>query len=265
MNPGVYGLPGNLNQRRPWAPSIGPVTDQSSRGNSVYHALQLSANKRLTYGLTVLASYTWSKLIDDASGDGGTPNNPFNFRENRGPSNFDIPHRFVLSYIWQLPALSSQPAAVRYLLGGWETNGIIQLESGRWLTATSGRDNSQSGTLQDRADLVGNPFLSTSRPRAELIARWLNTAAFAQNPAGTFGTSGRNILPGPGQATVDFGVIKGIPIREAWRLQFRAEFFNLFNRVNLGNPNLNVSSAQFGQISSAGAPRVAQLALKIQF
>ncbi len=235
-NPGIYGRPGALNQRRPLYPDFGPITDMSSRGNSTYHAMQVTANKRFTQGLSVQANYTWSKLMDDASGDGDLPNNPFNFHENRGRSNFDLPHRFVGSFIWQLPILKGRPALLRHTLGGWETNGIIQLQSGRWLTITSGR-----------------------------VSRYFNTAAFAQNPAGTFGTAGKNILAGPGQATVDFGVIKSFALREAWRLQFRAEMFNLLNRVNLGNPNTNASSAQFGQITSAGAPRVIQLALRLQF
>lgn len=265
MNPGVYGRPGNLNQRRVYAPNFAQVTDQSSRGNSTYHAFQASVNKRLTHGLTILANYTWSKLIDDSSSDGSTPNNPFNFRQNRGRSDFDIPHRFVVSYIWQLPSLKTSPAPLRYVFGDWETNGILSLQSGRGLTITAGKDNSQSGTNQDRADLIGNPFLSSSRSRDEVLAQYFNPAAFAQNPAGTFGTSGRNFLNGPGDATIDFGLVKVVPLTERFRLQLRGEFFNFLNRVNLGNPNTNASSAQFGRITSAGSPRVVQIALKLSF
>jgi hypothetical protein len=264
-NPGVYGRPGNLNQRRVYAPYFAQINDQSSRGNSNYHAMQLSVNKRLSYGLTVMANYTWSKLIDDASSDGGTPNNPFNFQENRGLSDFDIPQRFVISYIWQLPSLNKSPAVLRYVFGGWESNGILTLQDGRALTATAGKDNSQSGTNQDRADLVGDPYLSPDRTRDETLAKWFNPAAFAQNPAGTFGTSGRNIVRGPGDATIDFGLVKMIPVTESVRFQLRGEFFNLLNRVNLGNPNMNASSAQFARITSAGSPRVVQLALKLYF
>jgi hypothetical protein len=94
---------------------------------------------------------------------------------------------------------------------------------------------------------------------------YFNPAAFAQNPAGTFGTAGRNIVQGPGDATIDFGVSKVIHITEGLRMQVRGEFFNLLNRVNLGNPNTNVASAQFGRITSAGSPRVVQLALKLMF
>ncbi len=265
VNPGIYRTTGNLNQRRPLFPIFANVTDQSSRGNSVYHAMQLSLNKRFTRGFTILANYTWSKLIDDSSGDGDVPANPFNFRNERGPSDLDITHRVTASFIWELPKFSASPAVVKHVFGGWETNGILTFESGRWLNFTSGRDNSGSGVNGDRADLIGDPYLDTSRPHGDLVQRYFNTAAFAQNPAGTFGTSGRNILRGPGQATIDFGAIKNFAITEKVRLQFRAEFFNLLNRVNLGNPNQNQSSAQFGVITSAGAPRVAQMALRLRF
>jgi hypothetical protein len=265
LNPAIFGGAGSVDARRILAPNFGSVTDQSSRGNSIYHALQLSLNKRLTRGFTLLANYTWSKMIDDASGDGDSPANPFNFRNERGPSDLDITHRFVGSYIWQLPKLANQNAIVRHALGGWETNGIVTFESGGWINFVSGRDNSGTGVNADRADLVGNPFLDTSRPRAQLINAYFNTAAFAQNAPGTFGTVGRNIMRGPGLANVDFGLAKFFAIHEQMRLQFRGEFFNAFNRVNLGNPNTNAGTAQFGRITSAGSPRVIQLALKFYF
>jgi hypothetical protein len=264
-NPGIFGRPGNLDARRLLAPVFAAVTDQSSRGNSIYHAMQLSLTKRLTRGFTLLANYTWSKLIDDASGDGDTPANPFNFRHERGPSDLDLTHRLVASYIWELPKFGGRTRALRHALGGWITNGIITLESGNWINFASGRDNSGTGVNGDRADLVGNPFLSTGRSRGELIAAYFNKAAFVQNPPGTFGTVGRNIMRGPGMAGVDFGLAKNFEIRERVRLQFRSEFFNLFNRVNLGNPNTNASSNQFGVITGAGSPRVVQLALKLHY
>lgn len=265
-NPGIYGAPGRtLAERRPLYPIFGRITDMSSRGNSTYHSLQTSVNKRLTGGFTVLASYTWSKLIDDASSDGSSPANPFNIRAEKGPSDFDLTHRVVASYIWELPRLTGATPLLRHLLGGWETNGILVLQSGRWFSVVSGRDNSASGVNGDRADLIGDPHLDTGRPRAQLVSEYFRKAAFAQNPAGTFGTAGRNILRGPGDATVDFGVIKNVAVREGRRVQFRCETFNLFNRVNLGNPNANQSAATFATITSAGSPRVIQLALKFQF
>ncbi|MCC7235171.1 MAG: TonB-dependent receptor [Bryobacterales bacterium] len=265
MNPGVFGRTGNLDARRVLAPTFGSVTDQSSRGNSIYHSLQLSLNKRLTRGFTILANYTFSKLIDDASADGDAPSNPFNFRSERGPSDLDITHRFVGSYIWQLPKLTGSHFLLRQVLGGWENNGIVTFESGNWINFTSGFDASASGVNGDRPDLIGNPFLSASRSRADLVNAYFNTTAFTRNAAGTFGNVGRNIMRGPGMANVDFGLNKSFPVREQMRLQLRGEFFNAFNRVNLGNPNTNASSNQFGRITGAGSPRVIQLALKFMF
>jgi hypothetical protein len=266
LNPGIYAPGGRpLDQRRPLYPTFANIAVQASFGNSIYHSLQLSLNKRLSKGLTVMANYTFAKLIDDSSGDGSVPSNPFSYRNQRGPSDFDITHRFIGSYIWQLPKLERLHPLLRHVVGSWETNGLVTLESGRPFSVTSGRDNSGSGMNADRADAAGDPHLDTGRSRAELIDRFFNTAVFAQNPAGTFGTSGRNILREPGAATVDFGLIKSFPIHEGHRLQFRAEMFNLFNRVNLGRPNSNQSAATFGRITGAGSPRVIQMALKYMF
>jgi hypothetical protein len=156
-------------------------------------------------------------------------------------------------------------AALRHVIGGWETNGIVTLQSGSWVNIVSGIDNSQSATNNDRADLVGNPFLDTGRPRSELIRQYFNTKAFTVNAPGTFGTVGKNILRGPGNAVVDFGLFKNFAIHEQWRLQLRGEFFNFFNRVNLNNPVANAGAANSGQINGAGAPRVTQFALKLVF
>lgn len=116
------------------SPTFANVADQSSRGNSIYHALQTTLNKRFEKGLTLLANYTWSKMIDDASNDGGNPTNPFDIRNQRGPSDLDRTHRFVGSFVYELPMLNGMNPFVRQVFGGWETNGIITLVSGNWLT-----------------------------------------------------------------------------------------------------------------------------------
>jgi hypothetical protein len=126
-------------------------------------------------------------------------------------------------------------------------------------------DNSQSAVNADRADLVGDPHLSGGRPTAQLLRQYFNTAEFTVNKAGTFGNAGRNILFGPGTENIDFGVIKTFRFRERYKIQFRAEAFNLFNHPNFNNPNANVSASTFGTITGAGSPRVVQLALKAMF
>lgn len=265
LNPALPGK-GSVNARRIYAPNFASINNYAAVGNSTYHSMQLSMNKRFTGGFSLLASHTWSKLIDNASADGDQPSNPFKISDEKGLSDLDIAHRFVASFILDLPEFQGFSGIVRHLLGGWQMNGILALQSGRPFSVVSGKDNSKSGVNNDRADLVGDPELDAGRSRHELIQKYFSTDAFAPNPAGTFGTSGRNILRGPGDANVDLAMIKHIPLwRENHRIEFRAEFFNLFNRVNFGNPNGNLSAGNFGKITSAGTPRVLQFGLKYQF
>ena len=265
-NPARPGA-GSVDSRRIYAPAFGPITTFASLGESTYHALQLSVNKRLTHGFTVLASYTWSRFIDTASGDGDGGSNPFDLSVDKGTSDLDIPHVFVASFVYDLPKLPNASRAVRHIFGSWQTTGIVLLRSGTPFSVVSGRDNSQSGVNLDRADLVGDPGLPGNRTRDEVLERYFNTAAFAQNATGTFGTAGRNILRGPGFANVDFGLFKDFRgLRGTHKIQFRSEVFNLFNRQNLANPDANLSSPGFGRITNTvGDPRVVQVALKYVF
>jgi len=266
LNPAVYGAPGRtVDARRIYYPTFTSITDYSATGNSTYHSLQLTANRRMSRGLTALINYTWSKFLDTGSGDGAAPQNPFDRDAEKGPSNHDIPHRLVSSLIYNLPALKGSSRWVREALGGWEINGIITLNSATPFTVTSGRDNSGTAVNNDRPNVVGDWRLPGGRSKAEKIQQYFNIAAFAQNPPGTFGNAGRNILRGPFRHNFDIGAIKNFGIREGHRLQFRSEFFNLLNHANLGNPNGNASNVNFGRILSAGSPRVIQLALKYVF
>lgn len=258
----------NIQARRPYRDYI-VLEEESTVGYSQYHSMQLSLNKRFSKGFTVMSSYTWAKdigLVAAQSEGSQGPRNPLNFNLDKGRMGTDIRHRFVSSYVWRLPgsgALRGSP--LRWLLAGWETNGILTLQSGSPFTVRSGVDNSYFGVGGDTADLVGDPYMDTNRPRAELISRYFNTAAFVRNAPGTVGTAGINILEGPGMATFDIGVNKDFPITETHSLQFRSEFFNALNRVNFGNPNSTQNSVNFGRITSAGDPRVIQFGLKYRF
>jgi hypothetical protein len=265
LNPARPGA-GSLQSRRIHAPGFASVQALVSDGDSLYHSLQLALNKRLSDNFSLLASYSWSKLTDDGSGDGSQAANPFDPEAERARGDLDIPHRFVGSFLWTTPALGGWPAALRHVLGGWQVNGIVVFQSGRPFSVVSGRDNSQSGVNQDRADLVGDPALPGGRSRAEVIERYFNVVAFALNPVGTFGTSGRNILRGPNFSTVDLSLTKDVAVTKSHKVQLRAEAFNLFNRVNLETPNNNLSSASFGRITgTVGDPRVIQLGLRYAF
>jgi hypothetical protein len=259
----------NIQSRRPFT-DFGQVLTSMSEGTSSYHALQMSLERRFS-ALSFEANYTWSKAIDEYSQD-ATPGQsaslsiPYSRWLNRGVADFDVPHRFVVSAVWALPVLSRSNAVLRAVAGGWEASSILTARSGLPFSVFSGRDNSFSGVGRDSADLIGDPYLSSDRPRGEQIARYFNPAAYITNAVGTFGTAPRNHLRGPGAFSLDAALMKRIPLRENLSMQFRAEFFNALNNVNLNNPFATQNNAaRFGRVESAGDPRIIQLALKVVF
>jgi hypothetical protein len=260
---------GNTQQRRPYK-DYGSVLNALSDSNSSYHALQLSLERRVSNSFSFEINYTWSKSIDEFSAD-PTPGQgssiiPYSRRANRAVSDYDIPHRFVMSYVWALPRLSNSGALLRNVVGGWESSSFWTMQSGSPFSIASGTDRSFSGLGIDNADLVGDPYMDTGRSRQDLIAKYFNTAAFAPNALGTFGTAPRNLMRGPGSVNFDVALMKKFQVREKASVQFRSEFFNAFNKPNLGTPysNLNVSN-RFGKIESAGSPRIVQFGLKLSF
>jgi len=144
-------------------------------------------------------------------------------------------------------------------------SGITSLTTGAPFNVRTGRDNSLTAAGNDRPDLVGDPFLSRGRSRGEQIAQFFNTNAFAPNAIGRFGNLGRNTMYGPRFANSDVAVMKNFTISERFRLQFRSEFYNVFNQVNFDLPNSTVTATPFGRLASAQAPRVIQFALKLSY
>lgn len=261
---------GNIQARRPFS-NYGPTLVAGSGSTSSYHALQLGFERRMNRNFSIEANYTWSASIDEFSED-TTPGqsssipNPLDRRGNRGRSDFDNPHRFVASYVWALPALTNSQPLLRGILGGWESTGIVTIRNGFPFTVTTGADRSFSGIGLDRPDVIGDANLASDRSRAERIARYFNTSAFQLNALGTFGSAPRSFLRGPGAVNFDLALMKSFPIKERFRLQYRAEFFNAFNKPNFGSPFAQLSNAaRFGRIESAADPRILQMALKFQF
>ncbi len=270
LNAAVYA-PGvttaTTNQRRPFAPALGSSTIVEPVGNSTYHAFQLTAERRFRAGLTLLANYQFSKSIDDTSANKGTGQvrtNPNNQAFDKALSDFNRPNTFTFSGLWELPVKFSD-AKARFFLGGWNLNSIMTLYSGQPVTVGSGVDNARTGTGGQRADLVGDPFLGGDRNRQAIIFEYLRRTAFAPNALGTFGSLGRNTYYGPGIANVDLGLAKDFRANERFVTTFRFEMFNAFNRVNLGNPTTAQNNANFMRITSAGDPRILQLALRLVF
>jgi hypothetical protein len=258
-----------VNQRRPYWPNFSGFKVLKSVANSTYHAMVLTYERRFSRNWSTTTSYTWSKSIDSAinaaTANAGVINNPYNWSSNHGLSDADRTHAFVASYLWDLPKLQGYNPVLKAILGNWQNNGVFTIYSGLTFSPSSGIDQSLTGNGADRPDVAGDWRMPGDREKKDQILKWFNTSAFVLQREGTFGAAGRNILRGPGSVNFDWGLFKQIPIIEGHSLQFRAEFFNLFNHANLGLPDPNLQSPNFGRITSAGSPRIIQFALKYAF
>jgi hypothetical protein len=265
-----------IDQRRPRR-EYGTIFTMSNPLGQSYNGLQLSMNKRFSRGFSVLGSYTWSKNLDYNSTNNNmedsTIMDPFNFGHSRGLADSDHPHRFAGSFVWELPDAGKAAGSkvLSAVLGNWQMSGIVTLQSGRPFSVFSSGDRTagaaNGGNGDSFADLTGN-LAVTGGSRGQQIARYFDTSAVGQAAPGTYGTLGRNILRGPNFKNTDMSVSRNFPLhfREGARVAFRTEFFNLFNRPQLGLPNGTIGNRTFGRItSSTSAPRILQLSLKVEF
>lgn len=265
--------------------------------HSTYHALQTSLQGTVRGGLSVQASYTWSKSIDDVStvvgGTGGTgavaanaPQDPFNTHLEKGPSTFDVTHAFSMNLIQELHLenLEFLQPVTRKVTAGWEVLNVSTITSGSPFTIYSGIQQTGFGSNGvDRPDQVGIPQLSTARKvREDYFGRGADNASYFYIPIGIpggsgpnqgrFGTLGRDTFRGPAYYDFDFALIKDTAVGtrssggELFNVQFRAEFFNLFNIVDMGLPANTIKGSGFGYISkTAGTSRQIQFSLKILY
>jgi Carboxypeptidase regulatory-like domain len=294
-------LPGfrNLNQRavitngdgsqsagaRPY-PTFGDIQWMENRVNSTYRSLQTKLEKRFSKGLSALVSYTWGQALagapDHISTSGGgpgfdtgvfrEPQDGNNLRAEYGPTEFDVRHRFVASYVWELPFGSGRhfgrnwSGPMDVVFGGWQLTGINTVQSGLALSATLAGSSvlNIGGERRARPNLIGNPVLPESQ---RTLTRYFNTDAFAAFAPGqqAFGNAGIGIMRGPGYVNADFTLAKNFPIGDRRSVQFRTEFFNAFNHANFGPPNLQRDSSGFGQILTAANARIIQFGLKFYF
>jgi hypothetical protein len=276
-------------------PAPGPGTVQNRRTNinfaaislycpcvsSEYDGLEARLEKHFAHGSSVLLSYTWSRAFDDT----GTPQDPRNISGQWGPSTFDIPEHLSLSYVYRLPVgrdgkfLNHMNSVGEAILGGWETNGIYQYHSGQPFTPILAYDETNTLENQDRPNLVGNPFASTSTCKTRTASCWMNIAAFAVPgvPTGTscpiatcrtsfytFGTAGKGEIRGPTFNELDFAISKNFAVGEGKKIEFRAEAFNILNHPNWDNPSATLSSS-FGVIATAEASRQMQFGARFVF
>ncbi len=264
-----------------------PFTYESSEGNSVFHAGSVRIRKRLAKGISLNATYIYSKSIDDASSIGGggvvVAQNPFDISADRGLSSFDQRHKFTGNWIYDLPFGENrrflQKGPVSYILAGWQWSGGFTVASGlpntiRVVGGTLDIDRGVSGSL--RANLVPGEAIGISDPTTK---EWFNTAAFCQpqttlnNPAATcvnpadttFGDAGRNILEGPGQVSLNMSLNKTITIKEYRSLDLRITANNVFNMVYFTSLGTTVNSTTFGEVTGAGAMRRVTVQARFRF
>ncbi len=231
-----------------------------------YNALNVVLRQRTSHGLTLLLTYTWSHALDvstDSNG-GGAPMNPFNWGLDYGNSNWDVRHRFVASYIYDLPFFkhSSQPV-LHAALANWQVNGITTIQTGFPFNVTIPGDVANTGVGSQRPNLVSPPSATCGSGN---LVNCISASAFALPGLYTYGNAARNLLYGPSHIDTDFSVFKNIPFHERLMLQLRAEVFNLFNTPSFSNPNAVLGTSAFGTISSTlGNNREIQFAAKITF
>ncbi|HLJ15738.1 MAG TPA: carboxypeptidase regulatory-like domain-containing protein [Bryobacteraceae bacterium] len=271
-NPAVY-IPGqstlaNTNQRRILLPGTYASFRQiATNSNASYNSLEASLSRRFSKGLTFLASYTFGKLLDyySAQNLGQTPQDPYNERLDRARSDEDRSQVFSGSFVYEIPFLRNGKGLLAEVFGGWSLSGLITMATGLPVYVISGQDFSLTGVGFDRPNLVGNSSRSHSSTAA-LVQEFFNTAAFAANLPGEYGTAGRNLFSGPGISNTNLSLVKSFRISERFgQLQFRSEFFNTFNQVSFGQPDGTLVDKTFGQIQTAADPRILQFALRYQF
>jgi hypothetical protein len=290
-NPAIY-IPGNNpdgtpistvanEQQRRINPNYAFVNQIDSNVNSNYNGLQVTTQKRLSQGLTLLANYTWSKELDDfapLSTSFGTNTVPFYRQFDYGPSDDDIRNVFKLSGVYQIPHFGGKGFASK-IVNGWGVSTNVTWQGGFPFSIYSGVDNSLTGNGEDKADFTGTNYsqaeLGQGRSHGQMVQEWFNTSLFTENQVGTFGTTGKNILRSPRTFNTDAALLRQFKTTERTSIQFRAEAFNVFNNVNfplstqngLNHPGVDttVTDPAFGRLLVASPGRILQLALKFAF
>ncbi|HEV2379449.1 MAG TPA: carboxypeptidase regulatory-like domain-containing protein [Terriglobia bacterium] len=288
----------NVNKRVLYEPGIiAPNSwELGNEWRSWYDSFQVQLNHRMSHGLSVMGSYSLAKALDMCSAfcEGcGNAANPFNLRSMKGRAQWDRRHAFVASYLWSPPVKFSDHWK-NVLLGGWTFSGITTIQSGMPITFYNPVDVAVNGTTAgEHAFLTGQPIAMNHANRGAMVNEFFNTKAFV-NPTcsftvpsapdpqviehenctpdgitysllGQYGQSGRDILSGPAFSNTDFAVLRNFAFKERYKVEFRAESFNIFNQVNFGNPNSTVTSSTFGQLTNANPGRIIQFGLKVHW
>ena len=263
-------------------PNWGTCQFYTAGGNSWYNALQFSVLKRMSRGLQFQSSYTWSKTMDEPQGQfqgDGTLADPSDRKYDRGLAEFDVAHNWRFNAMYRVPQMARAGNVLVTLLNGWGLSGILSLQTGYPTVQRLVNNRSRSGVLGganpiDRPDLVpgvkvaditqgvsrgcgtGPGAIPAGTPLGT-PERWFDPCAFTLQAPGFLGNAGRNIVRGPGLANLDFSLTKGTPLRflgESGQLEFRAEFFNILNRVSFSDPGIGTGAATANPIFAGAAP-----------
>jgi len=264
----------NVWERNPFIPgttvrpisSLSSIEVQDNGASGNYHGLLTKIERQFASGLTFLQTYTWSKTMFSSFACCGAlrPSNPYDGRKGeRGLAETDQRHRATSAFLYELPWFRGRRHALAQVLGNWQANGVLVLETGMPFHPLQNTSPVEDGCprCNRRPDrIAGGRFSADQRT----LDRWFDTAAFAR-ALGHFGTAGRNILSAPGLKNLDFSLFKNIPITEAKRIQFRWEMYNSTNTPPFNPPENTIESGDFGRIRSAGLGREMQFGLRLEF
>jgi hypothetical protein len=251
----------------------GQVAYADDGGNATYNGLLTSVQHRFSRGFTALVNYTYAHCISDGDFSGDLRNTPYqdqhNRRGERGDCNYDVRQIFNASLVVSSPVKGK--TLTGRLLGNWQVAPLVRASKGVAVNILAGRDNSLTGEANDRPNL--NPGAKIYNDNWGPSLQYLNPAAFSQAPLGTFGNFGRDVVHNPGSLTVDASVSRVFPLKERLKLEARVEGFNIINHTNFaaysnfayGGLQATATSGTFGQLTSAGDPRILQFALKMHF
>ena len=252
---------------------------ETNDGNTSYNGLQVALNRRFQHGLAYGISYTWSHSLADFNvpiNGNYTPQNAYDMAAERSNSTLDVRHRFVANALWAIPIgnggmlLKGDGWASR-MIGGWQVNSIVTLQTGNPFTIGAPDVSGTGGNHDSRANCIGDPFAGASGNPSDYVSGgsgfFINPAAFSAPTTGHFGTCRPYSVHGPGYENVDLSLFKSFPVTEAKRFEFRTEFFNSFNHANFAAPSANIAfPSSFGKVyGTVGDPREIQFALKFYY
>jgi hypothetical protein len=263
--------PGAVLARQPY-PQYSQISAWEPVGISTYHALQLSTEKRFARGLMFNVSYTWSKSLDMGGGGNSASaesrnnvQNQHNLKSDYGLSDFNYAHRVTLNGVYDLPFgrgrqyLGNARGVMNAIVGGWQADTIFQAQTGPpgSLSVSTTTSNTGTGQYPDR--------ICNGNDGPKTVRMWFQTSCYAVPALYTFGNAGRNVMIAPGLWIWDVGVHKDFRLTEKFGLTYRAEFFNALNKANFGYPSTSIGSSTAGTITSVGAGRQIQFALRLHW